>query len=169
LRRQKKGPAKNESTFSIFETKMNPAMLGLILLLGLGGLIGGGTAKNRAKADEYTPKPSPTPSPTPQPNFGRLSYYLPTGNQTATGTTPVSGYSAAISRELLPQIPMGTLIKLPNGRIVRVEDLTGQDIKNTLDLFYSSREQANYPEQGLMQNVPYENVGRDISGLKYNF
>jgi 3D (Asp-Asp-Asp) domain-containing protein len=126
-------------------------------------------------AGEYasTPTPtneySPTPTPTSQPQFGRVSYYLPTGGLTATGTTPVSGYSAAISRQLLGDIPMGSLIKLPNGNVVRVEDLTNEDIKDTLDLFYSTNDEATFPEKGLMRDVPYSVVGRDTTGMKYNY
>ncbi len=147
---------------------MNPLLLGLLALLS----IGSGAATNSFLTNKYKPAnstPTPTPTPTPQSSFGRLSYYLPTGNQTATGTNPVSGYTAAVSPNLAKQIPMGTLIRLPNGQVVRVEDLTAQTIKDTLDLFYSNAGAANYPEQGLMRNVPYETIGRDTSGLRYNY
>lgn len=126
---------------------------------------------------DYTPTPVPTPaveqkitppSPTPQLQFGRVSYYLPTGNQTATGTTPQSGYTAAISRQLLGDIPMGTLIQLPNGQVVRVEDVTAEDILNTLDIYYNSSDEVQYPQGGLMRDVPYETIGRDLTGLLYN-
>lgn len=118
------------------------------------------------------PSPTPSPMPTPMPQFGRVSYYLPTGGQTATGTDPVSGYTAAVSRQMLPQVPMGSLIKLPNGKVVRVEDLTADDILSTLDLYYGSQEEyqnAGYPGKGLERNVPYQIVGRDTTGLKYNY
>jgi 3D (Asp-Asp-Asp) domain-containing protein len=107
--------------------------------------------------------------PQPQPSqFDRLTYYLPTGNPTSTGTTPRSGYTAAISRQLLGDIPMGTLIQLPNGQVVRVEDVTDDDILGTLDIFYNNPQEATYP-QGMERNVPFNIVGRDTEGLKYNF
>lgn len=119
--------------------------------------------------DELISPMQPQSPPQNKQSFDRLSYYLPTGGQTATGTTPISGKTAAISRELLSQIPMGTLIQLPNGQVVRIEDLTAPHIKNTLDLYYSNPNEALYPEQGLMRNVPYQTVGRDTTGLKYNY
>jgi 3D (Asp-Asp-Asp) domain-containing protein len=109
------------------------------------------------------------PQQSPQSNtVPRMTYYLPTGNPTASGTTPQSGYTMAVSRELLKDIPMGTLIKLADGTIRRVEDVTDSDIKNTFDLFFSTQEEGMAATNGLSTDVPYETVGRDLSGLLYN-
>lgn len=115
-----------------------------------------------------TPTAAPTPTQTAKSVFDRVTYYLPTGNKTASGTVPKSGYTAAISPELFNKIPMGSLIKLPNGTTVRVEDKTNPRLKGTLDLFYDNKESAKYPN-GMERNVGYEVVGRDTSGLQYNY
>ena len=47
----------------------------------------------------------PIPTPTPKSLFKRVTYYLPTGNNTASGTKPKSGYTAAISPDLFNKIP----------------------------------------------------------------
>jgi len=107
----------------------------------------------------------PTSTPTPEQTFGRVTYYLPTGNLTATGTTPVPDYTAAISRELKEKIPMGSIIELPDGSKYRIEDFTASKIKNTLDLFRKEPKKG----EGLKTNVPFKIVGRDTTGLKYNF
>jgi len=118
-----------------------------------------------------TTQPTATPTPTQRNTFGRVTYYLPTGNLTATGTVPTPNYTAAISRELKKLVPMGSIIELPDGKRFRIEDLTaeadklGKPILNTLDLF---REQPE-PGEGLRTNVPYRIIGRDISGMKYNY
>lgn len=92
-------------------------------------------------------------------SFGRISQYGATGNNTATGTIPMPGRTAAVSPDLLSQIPFGSLVKVGN-QTYRIEDLTNPRIKNTLDVFSAT-------PSGLQRNIPYEIVGRDYSGLKY--
>ncbi len=122
-------------------------------------------SQNKSPID---PLISSSNDPMPQPTINRLTYYLPTGNLTATGTQPKGGYTAAISPDLEKSIPFGSLIKLPNGQTVRVEDRTSRALKSTLDIFYPNKDVATYPA-GMETNVPYQIVGRDIGGLKYNF
>ena len=140
------------------------------LLQAPGGLWGQVLAiLNQPKQPMYDPSPSrPTPTPVPQSAVDRLTYYLPTGNLTSTGTTPKGGYTAAISPDLEKSIPFGSLIKLPNGQTVRVEDRTNKRLKSTLDIYYPNKEVATYP-QGMANKVPYQIVGRDVTGLKYNY
>lgn len=100
--------------------------------------------------------------------FGRVTYYK-TGDLTTTGTKPKAGYTAAISRDLLNTVPMGSIIELENGHRYRVEDRTadkykGVPIRSTLDVFETNPAKG----QGLDRNVPYKIVGKDTSGLKYN-
>ena len=92
-------------------------------------------------------------------NFGRISQYGATGNNTATGTIPMPNRTAAISPDLLSSIPFGSLVKVGN-QTYRIEDLTHPRIKNTLDVFSAS-------PSGLQRNVPYQITGKDYSGLKY--
>ena len=112
-----------------------------------------------------TPTTTPIPTPTPHTQFGRVTYYKPTGGLTSTGTVPKPNYTAAISRELKNVIPMGSIVELPNGSRFRVEDLTNERIRDTLDLFREQPEEG----EGLQTNFPYKIVGRDTAGLKYNY
>ena len=141
---------------------------------------GGGLSDLFAKQPLPTPVPTPSVTPVPLPTppvspkivprslFKRVTYYLPTGSSTATGTTPKSGYTAAVSPDMLDRVPMGSLIKLPNGKIIRVEDKTNKRLKDTLDIFYNTKDEAVYPK-GMERDVAIEIIGRDTSGMKYNY
>ena len=123
---------------------------------------------NQPKQQLIDPSPTRPVQSATATTIDRLTYYLPTGKLTSTGTQPRGGYTAAISPDLEKSIPFGSLVKLPNGQTVRVEDRTNKRLKSTLDIYYPNKEVATYP-LGMENNVPYQIVGRDISGLKYNY
>lgn len=115
----------------------------------------------------------------PRDRFDRVTYYTPRETPaynidgveqmlTRTGTTPQPGYTAAVSPNLLKEqggsLQMGNLVQL-GGRTYRIEDVTNESIKNTLDIYRDK----NYRGVGLKRNVPYEVVGRNTEGLKYNY
>jgi len=118
--------------------------------------------------DEMMRNLTPTPTPAPRLPFKRVTYYLPTGSPTATGTEPRSGYTAAISPDLLGSLKMGDIITLKNGIKVRVEDKTNKRLKNTLDIFYNDKQSAKYPN-GMDTDVDFDVTGHDTSDMKYNY
>lgn len=117
--------------------------------------------------------------PPAQGNFGRVTYYSPTETPaydvngikqmlTRTGTNPKPGYTAAVSPNMLREqggsLRMGDLVQVGD-RTYRIEDVTNESIKDTLDVYRHTPEEG----EGLKQNVPFRVTGRDTKGLKYNF
>lgn len=118
------------------------------------------------------PKPSPTSVPTPAPTPSlmakRLTYYLPTGNLTATGTVPKNAYTLAVSPDMEKVASQGSVLQFPNGFTGRVEDRTNSRLRDTVDVFYDTPQQATYPS-GMQRDVPFKILRYDPKGLKYNF
>jgi 3D (Asp-Asp-Asp) domain-containing protein len=131
------------------------------------GIIGGPAPKIIYK-NGVTPTPTPTPKEEPKTYAERLTYYLPTGAKTATGTTPKNGYTLAVSPDMEKVASQGSVLRFDNGFEGRVEDRTNKRLKGTVDVYYDSKEQATYPK-GMEKNVPFKILRYDPSGLKYNY
>lgn len=122
----------------------------------------------QAQAQELMPASTPTPTPQPSGTFARATHYQPTGNPTSTGTIPQPGRTAAVSPDMLDQVPYGTLVLMPDGIIYRVEDRTADDLTGTIDIFGEQPLVDQFP-YGKSENVPFTIIGKDTEGLKYNY
>lgn len=65
------------------------------------------------------------------------SSYCHTGNPTASGVMPQVGH-CAVDRINGRQIPFGTRITLPDGRVLTVTDRFGGNYNNKMDIFMAS-------------------------------
>ncbi len=80
-------------------------------------------------------------------NDFKITYYLPTGNQTASGTTPTAGRTIAVDPDV---IPIGTRVII-NGHEYIAEDTGPAVTGHVIDIFVDS--ESDIPAQGVHHNV----------------
>lgn len=123
-------------------------------------------AANQSQMPTPIPTPTASPTPTPYPEYiiPEVTYYLPTGNLTATGTEPRENWTLAVTRDLEKDFPMGTIVEFPNGQRYRIEDRTAPNLVGRFDVFSPTPQ-----KWGKKSSVKVKKIGKDTSGLKYNY